>query len=246
MIDGQLFTIAPGESFPVTLGFGEVTPETAQYGPHTGIDVGAPLGSALDALLGGTVSAVRTENLGGLEVQVTAPSGESVLFAHLSEADVQPGEVVTPETLIGYTGMSGSAVTGPHVHIETRNAGGSLVDPLSVLGGAPASSTPTCPAGQVLGPDGVTCGYVGRGGFIPADNQPQPAGGVAGAGRPGSGGSIAGIPGAQDTLTAAGRGAAANPLDAIGGAIGNGVAAIAVIVVVLVLVVAGGRRVIGE
>lgn len=238
-VDGSLFTIAPGERFPITLGFGEVVPETAAYGPHTGIDVGAPLGSGLDALLGGTVTAVRTEKLGGLEVQVTAPTGESVLFAHLSEAAVAPGDVVSPGTFIGYTGASGSAVTGPHVHIETRSAAGALVDPLSILGsdalsGAPSSSTTPaadkqCPPGSVLR-NGVC--YSGGGFGPPVDFLPVPIPGTAGY-KPNPAANPTG--GIFPDLGAA-----------IGAAAGNALSAVVIVVIVLVLVVAGGRRVIGE
>lgn len=227
MSDGDLFTIAPGESFPITLGFGDVTPDTAQYGPHTGIDVGAPLGSGLDALLGGTVSAVQTEYLGGLEVKVTAPGGESVLFAHLSEADVAPGDVVTPDTFIGYTGASGAAVTGPHVHIETRNAGGQLIDPLTALRDAPSSGATNDAPCRLPGSKRINGVCLTAGGYGPAEDfVTNPAG-------PGKG---PGTAKDQPVIDIPG---------AIGAAAGNTLTAAAIIVVVLALVAIGGRRIIG-
>jgi len=215
VIDGRYFL-----GYPVTLGFGEVVPETAAYGPHTGLDVGTPLNTPLPALLTGRVVDVRRERLGGLQVKVQDSSGATALFAHLAEADVIAGEPVTHDTIIGLSGMSGEAVTGPHVHIETRSPSGQLVDPVAFFGASSsAAQDRDCPAGWSKDSWGTCVPFAP--GKAPTGPLDAPLKGAADA----IGGGVAGI----------------------AGGIAGGIASTAAIVaVVLVLVVIGGRRVIGN
>lgn len=100
------------------------------------------------------------------------------------------------------------------------------------------SSSSPCPPGQVLY-NGV-CGYIGRGGFIPADSpQAQPGGdprSPSTVGRPGAGG--APVPGTGAATGAAGRGAA--DVGAWLSGIGGGIASIGIGLVVALAIVAIG------
>ena len=53
------------------------------------------------------------------------------VFAHLSALHVKPGDVATPETIVGLVGATGR-VTGPHLHWSVR-LNGARVDPLSLV-----------------------------------------------------------------------------------------------------------------
>lgn len=119
-----------GQTFQVSQGFGEVL---TAFGPHLAVDIAAPAGTPVEALLGGRVRRVFTEPVGGLQVELEEPGGGRVLFAHLSEARVRAGEPVAPNTLIGLSGRSGEAVTGEHLHVARFSAGGAAIDPLPLL-----------------------------------------------------------------------------------------------------------------
>ena len=68
----------------------------------------------------------------GLCAQSTGTDTLETRSAHLSEMCVSEGEYVEAGQLIGYSGKTGSRVTGAHLHFETRRNGVS-VDPLDVL-----------------------------------------------------------------------------------------------------------------
>jgi len=231
--DGRGFYFGDTE-YPITLGFGEVVPETAMYGPHTGLDLGTPL----PALLTGRVVDVRRERLGGLQVKLQDDSGATALFAHLDEARVIAGEPVTRDTIIGLTGMSGEAVTGPHVHIETRSQSGQLVDPVAFFGGASSSSsTPTCPMGYTYDPATRSCKSWVPGGIVP--NVPV-------GGRIPESGDEAVKKAVDPVIGGAVQGAVDAALGPIGGAISGAVTTIAFLAVVGGLVFIGGRRLLGN
>lgn len=144
--------------WPVTQRMGEqATPLNRT--PHTGVDFGGPLGAPVDALLDGTVRRVFSDTVGGNQIEVQdEKTGVRALFAHLGAVLVRPGQRVTPTTDIGYVGASGK-VTGPHLHLETRDSAGKLVDPLTVLG--PTSTARAPDAGNTCGLDTASVILVG-------------------------------------------------------------------------------------
>lgn len=86
---------------------------------HEGTDIfaeeGAPVYSATD----GYVQRIGSNPVGGNIVTVIGGGGTRYYYAHLSgfSDDLEEGQYVTPETLLGYVGNTGNAVTTPpHLH----------------------------------------------------------------------------------------------------------------------------------
>jgi len=106
----------------ITSRFGELAPELRR-GPHTGVDIAAPLGAPVRATAPGRVLLVGYEENGyGLYVVIEHGAGLSTLYAHLEMAFVRKGDQVMRGQVIGRVGSSGRS-TGPHLHYEVRLAG---------------------------------------------------------------------------------------------------------------------------
>jgi murein DD-endopeptidase MepM/ murein hydrolase activator NlpD len=113
--------------------------------PHWGIDIGAPEGTPVHALLPGTVILSRPVRGYGNVVMVRHDDGRtSSLYAHLSASQVREGQRVSSQDTIAHTGttsigqqvtfdaqgvphsageMSGGNVgdrVGPHLHMEVH------------------------------------------------------------------------------------------------------------------------------
>jgi murein DD-endopeptidase MepM/ murein hydrolase activator NlpD len=98
---------------------------------HAGIDLAADTGDPLYAVTEGTVVKVGyTDQYGKHIIIEHASSGatgavdtrQHLLFAHLSQPMVKVGDVVRCGQLIGLAGGTGKALTGPHLHLELRDA----------------------------------------------------------------------------------------------------------------------------
>ncbi|MEP6618165.1 MAG: M23 family metallopeptidase [bacterium] len=96
--------------------------------PHLGVDVSAPSGTPITAPAPGRVGFVGRRFAFGLMVEIEHPNGVVTRYAHLREAHVTEGAVVTRGELIGNVGSSG-LTTGPHLHYEMI-VNGRQVDPL--------------------------------------------------------------------------------------------------------------------
>jgi murein DD-endopeptidase MepM/ murein hydrolase activator NlpD len=106
----------------ITSRFGELAPGLHR-GPHTGVDIAAPLGAPVRATAPGKVLLVGYEKGGyGLYVVIEHGAGLSTLYAHLEMAFVRRGDQVMRGQVIGRVGSSGRS-TGPHLHYEVRLAG---------------------------------------------------------------------------------------------------------------------------
>jgi murein DD-endopeptidase MepM/ murein hydrolase activator NlpD len=123
---GGMLWPTPG---PVTSGYGyRVHPIYGYRRLHAGIDIGAPVGQAIVAVLPGTVVTAGPMGTYGNLVVVDHGDGLATAYAHQSRVAVRSGQRVTRGQVIGYVGSTGAS-TGPHLHFETR-VNGEPVDPM--------------------------------------------------------------------------------------------------------------------
>ncbi|KQM68047.1 hypothetical protein ASE75_04115 [Sphingomonas sp. Leaf17] len=106
---------------------------TSPYGPrmhpllrfvrmHKGIDIAAPYGTPIRAVVDGVVSfAGRNAGYGNF-VKLTHGGGLVSGYGHMSRFAVSPGQRVTQGQVIGYIGSTGLS-TGPHLHWEVWRGG---------------------------------------------------------------------------------------------------------------------------
>lgn len=118
-----------GKTFPVTQGWGPspLRGEPAWLGYphfHTGVDLATPMHTPIYAPVEGT--AEPQTNGGGFTEAVQMANGATWHFFHL-DRQVARGPVVRGQ-LIGFSGNTGYS-TGPHLHIELRDAQGKYVAP---------------------------------------------------------------------------------------------------------------------
>ncbi|HEV2770958.1 MAG TPA: peptidoglycan DD-metalloendopeptidase family protein, partial [Solirubrobacteraceae bacterium] len=86
---------------------------------HAGIDIGAPMGTAVNAALCGTVTQAGAQGAYGNIVCIRHTASFSTCYAHLSSINTRQGAYVKVGQLIGRVGSTGRS-TGPHLHFETR------------------------------------------------------------------------------------------------------------------------------
>jgi murein DD-endopeptidase MepM/ murein hydrolase activator NlpD len=112
---------------------------------HTGIDLAAPSGVPVFAVVAGTVHVVRSQGGFGLHIRLvppaSAPQPVAYLYGHLSAVSVSDGDSVSAGEPIGVVGSTGNS-TGPHLHFE--------ID----VGGMPVNPCATFPPGYLV-PEGV-------------------------------------------------------------------------------------------
>jgi peptidoglycan LD-endopeptidase LytH len=87
---------------------------------HEGTDIFAPAGTPIYSATPGYVYRIGTSPVGGNVVSVIGGAGVRYYYAHLSEfaEGLEEGQYVTPETLLGYVGNTGNAIsTPPHLHL---------------------------------------------------------------------------------------------------------------------------------
>lgn len=112
-------------------------PVTSRFGPrwskmHSGIDIGASVGTPVQAAASGRVTRVAWIGGYGYTVEIDHGGGCTTFYAHLSRVLVRGGEEVERGQPIGSVGETGR-VTGPHLHFELR-LDGEPTDPLPLLG----------------------------------------------------------------------------------------------------------------
>jgi hypothetical protein len=109
---------------------------------HTGNDEAAPTGTPVHAAGDGVIEYAGTfddsyhDNFlwllhyGGNIIVLNCGDNEpSFVYAHLDSFTVKPGQRVTKAQVIGYSGNTGAATTGPHLHVEAIPAGYVLNSP---------------------------------------------------------------------------------------------------------------------
>ena len=102
------------------------------HSTHKAIDIAVPIGTPVRAVDNGIVvkSGYSTVGYGG-RVIIDHQIDYTTLYAHLTQALVQEGDVVEKGQIIGYVGSTGNS-TGPHLHFELRDFG-NLIDPRPLL-----------------------------------------------------------------------------------------------------------------
>jgi murein DD-endopeptidase MepM/ murein hydrolase activator NlpD len=94
---------------------------------HEGVDMLAPTGTPLQAVIGGMLEH-RSNRLGGITLSLLGDNGNRYYYAHLSAYEGLPGRVEQGQ-VIGYIGDTGNATGIPHLHFELRPNNGVTVNP---------------------------------------------------------------------------------------------------------------------
>lgn len=122
----------PLESAVITSGFGfRDHPINGEYRFHSGLDLAAPEGTAIYAMLEGTVITAKFASDYGNYVILDHGSFQT-LYAHCLTLLVKEGDEVAKGQQIAEVGATGSA-TGNHLHVEFRRDG-QRYDPAQILG----------------------------------------------------------------------------------------------------------------
>jgi murein DD-endopeptidase MepM/ murein hydrolase activator NlpD len=123
---------------------------------HGGVDIAAPFGTPLVAILDGTVHQARGTTIGGapvggfgawvvLEHKATDfcgnPKTVYSLYGHVSRAYVRKGDIVKKGQRVADVGNEGTRTTGNHLHFEihfdkfnTSKSSTSRQNPIDALG----------------------------------------------------------------------------------------------------------------
>ena len=116
----------------VTSPFGwRSSPFTGKREYHKGLDISCPSGTPVYAPAQGTVSFVGAMSGYGRMIKINHGANLSTCYAHLKQAAVKKGQVVTRGEVIAYSGNTGRS-TGPHLHYEVR-LGGVPVNPVRYI-----------------------------------------------------------------------------------------------------------------
>ncbi len=116
---------------------------------HSGFDITADIGTEVKAITNGKVllaefDGTTTEGYDafndgyGNKVEILNDDGRRVVYGHLREILVKPGDIVTQGMIIGKTGSSGGSRV-PHLHLEIRKTNTEetgldyTINPLTVL-----------------------------------------------------------------------------------------------------------------
>ena len=119
--------IAPVE-INVTSPYGyRIHPITGKTDFHTGVDLGAAMGTPIRAAFAGTVTEVGESEIYGNYIVVTHSDTLSTRYCHCSEIVAPQGSVIRQGETIAKVGTTGLS-TGPHLHFELK-VDGVNVDP---------------------------------------------------------------------------------------------------------------------
>lgn len=113
--------------------FGErIHPITGDRTFHNGIDIAVPIGTSLYSSTSGSITTSAYSETAGNYIIVTMENGWSVKYMHLDTRDVSVGEAIVKGQNIGTTGNTGRS-TGPHLHLEVRDADDNAIDPTFII-----------------------------------------------------------------------------------------------------------------
>lgn len=114
----------------ITSGFGSREETEIISAFHQGIDIGASIGTPIQAAMEGTVVAASYAGDYGNHIKIQ--NGEVLtVYAHCSQIEVNVGDEIKQGQEIGKVGETGK-VTGSHLHFEIRRDG-RYIDPQMIL-----------------------------------------------------------------------------------------------------------------
>jgi murein DD-endopeptidase MepM/ murein hydrolase activator NlpD len=117
---------------PINSGFGgRSSPWTAKSEFHSGLDIGAPIGTQVKAPAPGTVVFAGLHPEYGQALIIDHGNETKSLYGHLSRLTVTVNETVRRGEVIALTGNTGRS-SGPHLHYEIQ-VKGQAVNPNSYL-----------------------------------------------------------------------------------------------------------------
>lgn len=121
----------PASSYTITSTYGQ-SGALWSSGRHTGLDLAGSAGTPLKAVHSGTITSAGWSQSYGYRTVLQLEDGTEIWYAHQSSIEVSVGQKVTTGQTIGRMGDTGN-VTGVHLHLEVRTAGGSAMDPMAWL-----------------------------------------------------------------------------------------------------------------
>ncbi len=107
-------------------------PVLGRYRAHLGVDYGAPVGAAVQAVASGTVVSAGYNGGAGLMVHLRHSNGFESMYLHLSSLGkgIRRGARIDQGRLVGRVGATGTA-TGPHLDYRLKR-NGAYMNPLTV------------------------------------------------------------------------------------------------------------------
>ncbi|MFM7525396.1 MAG: peptidoglycan-binding protein [Actinomycetota bacterium] len=102
---------------------------------HEGVDIIAPKGNLIYAVVDGTITKrYDMASLTGNGLRLTMADGTYFFYAHLDTIapNIVPGTVVKAGQILGTNGATGNTTT-PHLHFEVHPRGGAPIDPTPVV-----------------------------------------------------------------------------------------------------------------
>jgi murein DD-endopeptidase MepM/ murein hydrolase activator NlpD len=110
-----------------------INPVTKQEMMHEGIDIDAPMGTAVKAAAAGKVKLVTDSAQYGKMLVIDHGQQVETVYGHLSEVLVKPDEPVSQNQVVARVGKTG-IVNNPQLHFEVRE-NGKAIDPLTRIKG---------------------------------------------------------------------------------------------------------------
>jgi murein DD-endopeptidase MepM/ murein hydrolase activator NlpD len=102
---------------------------------HEGVDIIAPKGNLIYAVVDGTITKVyNNASLTGNGVRLTQADGTYFFYAHLDTIapNITVGTTVKAGQILGTNGATGNTTT-PHLHFEVHPRGGAPIDPTPIV-----------------------------------------------------------------------------------------------------------------
>lgn len=102
---------------------------------HEGVDIIAPKGNLIYAVVDGTITRVyNNASLTGNGVRLTQADGTYFFYAHLDTIapNITVGTTVKAGQILGTNGATGNTTT-PHLHFEVHPRGGAAIDPTPIV-----------------------------------------------------------------------------------------------------------------